>query len=123
MQLSWVTWDKNYRGTEGNTEELKSTRVIAGVGGGKFVGSSIQNEDQTEKEKKKDEEEGKKETYFNRDYYRNLWTKAGNEIGHGCSQGRDVGSAVTLEGKILTVVNKFLTTSPLVNKVKLLMVS
>lgn len=47
----------------------------------------------------------------------------GADIGPGCSQGQDAGSAVTLEGKILTAVNKFLTTSPLVNKVKLLMVS
>lgn len=45
------------------------------------------------------------------------------DIGPGCSRGRDAGSAATLEGKILTAVNKFLTTSPLVNKVKLLMVS
>ncbi|CAK9804384.1 unnamed protein product [Anthophora quadrimaculata] len=43
------------------------------------------------------------------------------DIGPGCSQERDAGNAATLEGKILTAVNKFLTTSPLVNKVKLLM--
>lgn len=45
----------------------------------------------------------------------------GADIGPGCSRGQDAGSAATLEGKILTAVNKFLTTSPLVNKVKLLM--
>ncbi|KYM89458.1 hypothetical protein ALC53_02297 [Atta colombica] len=47
----------------------------------------------------------------------------GADIGPGCSRRQDAGSAATLEGKILTAVNKFLTTSPLVNKVKLLMVS
>ncbi|EGI64774.1 hypothetical protein G5I_06964 [Acromyrmex echinatior] len=45
----------------------------------------------------------------------------GADIGPGCSRRQDAGSAATLEGKILTAVNKFLTTSPLVNKVKLLM--
>lgn len=45
----------------------------------------------------------------------------GADIGPGCSRGRDVGNAATLEGRILTAVNKFLTTSPLVNKVKSLM--
>lgn len=47
----------------------------------------------------------------------------GADIGPGCSRRQDAESAATLEGKILTAVNKFLTTSPLVNKVKLLMVS
>lgn len=50
-----------------------------------------------------------------------LPSSEGADVGPGCSRGRDVGNAVTLEGKILTAVNKFLTTSPLVNKVKLLM--
>lgn len=45
------------------------------------------------------------------------------DIGPGCSHERDAGNAGMLDGKILTAVSKFLTTSPLVNKVKLLMVS
>lgn len=52
-----------------------------------------------------------------------LLSKKRSDIGPGCSQERDAEDAATLEGKILTAVNKFLTTSPLINKVKLLMVS
>ena len=45
------------------------------------------------------------------------------DIRPGCSQGRDAESAAMLQGKLFTAVNKFLTTSPLVNKIKLLIVS
>ena len=73
------------------------------------------------REKKVGAEEKRRESRDSR----GLWRKTGNEIGcsPGCSQEQDAENAVTLEGKILTVVNKFLTTSPFVNKVKLLMVS
>lgn len=114
--INWFTLIKYCQGTEQKKKKvLQSSGVIAGT---IVVGSSVQNEIQTEKTKKKEEP-----YYYHRNYYKNLWTKAANEIGHGCSQGQDAGSGITLEGKILTVVNKFLTTSPLVNKVKLLMVS
>ncbi|KAK0091656.1 hypothetical protein PV326_002897, partial [Microctonus aethiopoides] len=69
---------------------------------------------------KETEEYERKNNKFESDY-RGLWEKQRSEIGPGCSQEQDVGSAATLEGKIFTVVNKFLTTSPLVNKFKLLM--
>ena len=45
------------------------------------------------------------------------------DIRPGCSQERDAESAAMLQGKLFTAVNKFLTTSPLVNKIKLLIVS
>lgn len=64
-----------------------------------------------------------KEKYIFCQICRVLWSKKRSDIGPGCSQERDAEDAVTLEGKILTAVNKFLTTSPLINKVKLLMVS
>lgn len=102
------------QGTEPEAEASPRSRIAGALAAGGF---SSKDADKRQKEKKK--EEGHE---FVRDY-RGLWTKAGSEIGPGCSQGQDVGSAATLEGKILTVVNRFLTTSPLVNKVKLLMVS
>lgn len=45
------------------------------------------------------------------------------DVGAGCSHGQDAESAAILESKMFTAVKKFLTTSPLVNKVKFLMVS
>nr|KAF7396836.1 hypothetical protein H0235_016373 [Vespula pensylvanica] len=43
------------------------------------------------------------------------------DVGAGCSHGQDAESAAILESKMFTAVKKFLTTSPLVNKVKFLM--
>lgn len=45
------------------------------------------------------------------------------DIRPGCSQGRDAENAAMLQGKLFTAIDKFLTTSPLVNKIKLLIVS
>ncbi|KAH0550379.1 hypothetical protein KQX54_019080 [Cotesia glomerata] len=118
------------RKTSSSCSEVRSGKIVSFTAGvistpvsSSYSGSSNSSlpglEDITEERNKEELEEVGRQ--FDRDC-RGLWTKTEDEIGPGCSQEQDVGSAATLEGKILTVLNKFLTTSPLVNKVKLLMI-
>lgn len=112
-------------GTDQQVEGLKGSRVFA-VSGASSNLSAIPIEDVLEKQENEPptySKEGEKEQRESQGDCRVLRRKTGSEIGPGCSQEQDAENAVTLEGKILTVFNKFLTTSPLVNKVKLLMVS